>query len=183
MIKCNLCFELKAVEDYYPNSRQCKNCKTARGTLLRQSRRGRPPTNRFRKDPLAENFVCYGCERLLPRQSYYKDNKTKCGIRSRCIVCYLKETSPQVARDRNLRSNYGITQQDFVDLFLSQNSSCAICNTDNFGKRGPMVDHNHTSKKVRGVLCHHCNIAVGQIESGGWKLDVPQITAYLEVDP
>lgn len=50
-------------------------------------------------------------------------------------------------------------QQDA--LFVSQGSACAICRTPTPTGRGWHVDHCHTTQKVRGVLCHHCNTGLG----------------------
>lgn len=57
---------------------------------------------------------------------------------------------------------YGITPEQRDEIFVSQGSCCAICKTTNHGKRTWHTDHCHSTKKVRGVLCHHCNLLLGQ---------------------
>lgn len=59
---------------------------------------------------------------------------------------------------------YGMTLEDFNTLLEKQDSSCAICSTKDFGKKGPHVDHNHETGKVRGLLCRGCNLALGMIK-------------------
>lgn len=62
----------------------------------------------------------------------------------------------------NLMRKFGMTPDQWEALFLSQGNGCAICLTTNPGsKSGWHTDHCHTSKKVRGILCHHCNIMLG----------------------
>jgi len=48
-------------------------------------------------------------------------------------------------------------------MFAAQGSVCAIClgSSPNKGGQDWVVDHCHTSLKVRGILCHHCNILLG----------------------
>jgi hypothetical protein len=69
---------------------------------------------------------------------------------------------------RNLNPNwwlkrYGLTQTDYNELLVKQNSSCAICFTKEPGGRHSkfQVDHNHTTNKVRGLLCGKCNRGLG----------------------
>lgn len=63
--------------------------------------------------------------------------------------------------------NYGITNVQYKALKRSQGDICAICGDEGFliGKKGHherlVVDHNHESGKVRGLLCHNCNRALG----------------------
>lgn len=45
-----------------------------------------------------------------------------------------------------------------------QGGRCAICGTDNTGKRRCFhVDHNHDTGKIRGLLCGNCNSGLGNL--------------------
>jgi hypothetical protein len=70
-------------------------------------------------------------------------------------------TAPQKRRERRLTKKYGLTLQTFNNLFAQQNYQCAGCKTREPGDRGWVVDHDHKTKKVRGILCHHCNTILG----------------------
>lgn len=71
-------------------------------------------------------------------------------------------------RTQLLKRKYGITQADYDIMFAAQNGVCAICETTTpggfSGKRAPSfaVDHCHDSGRVRGLLCMHCNQAIGK---------------------
>ncbi len=71
-------------------------------------------------------------------------------------------------RTRQLKCRYGLTIQDYDDMLNKQKGVCAICETDeaipNTGYR-LHVDHNHTTGKVRGLLCTKCNKALGFVEN------------------
>lgn len=57
---------------------------------------------------------------------------------------------------------YGITNEDYQSLLDKQKGRCAICSTNDLGKfRHFCVDHCHKTGKVRGLLCHTCNRALG----------------------
>jgi len=61
------------------------------------------------------------------------------------------------------KRNYGITNVQFKQLKEHQKELCAICGSKGFiiGMKGHYeklaIDHNHSSGKVRGLLCHNCN--------------------------
>lgn len=46
----------------------------------------------------------------------------------------------------------------------SANGFCEWCN-DPFGSRGPIVDHDHGTGEVRGMICHACNSIEGHARS------------------
>ena len=87
---------------------------------------------------------CYHCDKKRSKR-YYAANKDK--------------IKPK-ARGRQLRYLYGITIEDYNRLLSSQNSQCAICGNIPLS-RGLMVDHNHTTGVVRGLLCSRCNFMIG----------------------
>jgi hypothetical protein len=66
------------------------------------------------------------------------------------------------AKDSILRRNFGITLACFDAMLIAQSGTCAICDRQfKNHKHEPMVDHCHATKRVRGLLCHFCNIALG----------------------
>jgi hypothetical protein len=59
---------------------------------------------------------------------------------------------------------YGVTKEHLIELYQKQNGKCAICNEEPSTQRGLHVDHCHDSGKVRGLLCHGCNTALGSFK-------------------
>jgi len=70
--------------------------------------------------------------------------------------------------DAYLYRNYGISLEDYKDMYESQDGKCSICNSTGHRRVSHnhsmplVVDHDHSSLKVRGLLCHTCNSALGQ---------------------
>ena len=63
-------------------------------------------------------------------------------------------------RNRKLKK-YGITKSSYDVLLHSQNNCCAICFSDNNNNRDWHLDHCHTTGQIRGILCHQCNLMLG----------------------
>lgn len=66
-------------------------------------------------------------------------------------------------KDVKLRKTYGITIEQYSILLETQSGKCAICKLKE-QKRELAVDHNHTTGKVRGLLCHKCNVSLGLLK-------------------
>lgn len=79
---------------------------------------------------------------------------------------------------RYMLRTYGLSESKFVEMLSVQSNSCAICET-NFAdtKRGPCIDHDHESGKVRGLLCDLCNFAIGGLKDD--PIIAIQAAAYL----
>lgn len=73
-----------------------------------------------------------------------------------------KRVANQVRYERKL--NYGLSQADFDAMLEAQNFKCAICETEDSGKRSWHVDHDHETGEVRGLLCLHCNVGLGHFK-------------------
>ena len=63
-----------------------------------------------------------------------------------------------------LKNNYGLTIEQYNQMFVDQNGICAICNGKNKNGRNLYVDHNHITGKVRGLLCNNCNCGIGYLK-------------------
>ena len=64
-----------------------------------------------------------------------------------------------------LKTNYGITVDQYNEMFQSQEGKCSICRTHQSSlSRRLSVDHDHKTGKVRSLLCNFCNTAIGSFK-------------------
>lgn len=63
-------------------------------------------------------------------------------------------------RKQQLR-RYGLTPERYAEMLEEQAHGCAICGDPPAEGKILNVDHDHKSGKVRGLLCHGCNTALG----------------------
>lgn len=69
---------------------------------------------------------------------------------------YYKNRAVRLLYEREQRlKNYGIFFERFI---LEQNGRCRICSTE---LKRAQLDHDHKTGKLRGLLCHHCNVGLG----------------------
>jgi hypothetical protein len=69
----------------------------------------------------------------------------------------------KAARREALKRYYGITPEQYDAMLAQQNGLCALCQTPETDTRNRVlcVDHDHATKKVRGLLCNGCNRGLG----------------------
>jgi len=98
---------------------------------------------------------CRKCSTDKPLSDFTKNSNSPDGHYSMCRVC---KTNAQY------KATYGISLEDYESMLELQDSCCAICDTHlhDTGKKRLYVDHCHTTGKVRGLLCQHCNFVLGQ---------------------
>jgi hypothetical protein len=82
--------------------------------------------------------------------------------------------APRARREQNLSTRYGLTTADYDALMVKQNQMCALCGGS---MQRPVIDHCHQTGKIRGIICHTCNIKLPVVEDMGW---VMLAWAYLE---
>jgi hypothetical protein len=83
-------------------------------------------------------------------RAYYHANKAKMAVSM---------------RKSKLKRHYGITQDQFDAMLMAQGNACAICRSEEPSGAGSFhVDHCHTTQRVRGLLCHHCNLGLGNFK-------------------
>ena len=97
-----------------------------------------------------------------------------------------KQRVPDGVRRAALKTRFGITQEQFDELWAKQGRACAICREDERTiRRGkkirPAVDHDWLTLTIRGILCTRCNRGIGY-----FRHDIDLIlnaAAYLENPP
>lgn len=106
--------------------------------------------------------ICIRCKESKPLNKFENHPTAKDGKRNQCAAC---RYSIRVERDPDFRAKqrdwnlgrYGITSKDYDDMMKDQENACAICKV----QIKLFVDHDHATGKVRGLLCHACNIILG----------------------
>lgn len=66
-----------------------------------------------------------------------------------------KDTS---IKNYGLIRKYGIDIDKFNEMLEETNGVCQICGND---MKKVVIDHNHRTGKVRGIICGHCNSLLG----------------------
>lgn len=89
-----------------------------------------------------------------------------------------KERKAVAARSRYLRK-YGWNEADFQTQLVRQKNSCAGCHTP-LDDRTARIDHDHTTGRVRGLLCDSCNWGLGHLKDDPAILR--RLMAYLDRD-
>ena len=127
---------------------------------------------------------CSKCRKTLSLSEFSKRKRSKEGYRGTCKSCRYKdrkrwlnnggkEVDAKIARNyrktdkeknSTLIRNYGISLEDWNNLFELQGGRCAICKVPQSDLNSSLcVDHDHYSGKVRGLLCRHCNLVLGRV--------------------
>lgn len=131
---------------------KCKECRNARWREYRSTAKGREATRRHNSTS-AKKAV---------RAKYARTEKRKKSSRK-----YEKTTKGQInVRKYTLKRKYQMTLQQYQCMFSAQGGACAICGERGTGTNGPgrhplCVDHDHSTNKIRGLLCGRCNRMIG----------------------
>lgn len=122
-------------------------------------------------------FPCYDAQR---RENLPKDSPTR-----RATINWYYNNKGQAAlinRRSKLKNGYGLTIEQYDQMKEEQGGVCAICfqpqtRGNQHGPYGLAVDHDHTTKQVRGLLCNNCNNGLGRFKDNPYLLE--QAAKYL----
>lgn len=90
-------------------------------------------------------------------RKYTEANREKVVAASREWYAANKDRARATSRKNKLKG-YGLTPTEFETMLIEQRGACLICLTQ---MKSPVVDHDHATGAVRGLLCHKCNSALG----------------------
>ena len=128
--------------------------------------------------------LCRDCKEEKDLDSFIKNKAFSDGVDTICKVCNRKrvkewrhlnpekrklqakrESDPnkEYNRRKHLKHTYGITVEEYDELYMSQQGYCAICGIHQSQTKTKFhLDHCHTTGKIRGLLCQHCNHLLGR---------------------
>jgi hypothetical protein len=137
--------------------------------------------------------LCVRCREERPIDAFHGDRSRSDGRYPYCRVCAaevsaasrVKNASPeQREKDRRRaqqrmwgKTGISFTLDEYDQMFLKQGGVCAICSQSERAKNtdgpGPLrVDHDHGTGRVRGLLCHSCNVALGLMQEDVDRLEM-----------
>ena len=122
-----------------------------------------------------EMLVCTRCKEEKPETTEFfpPHNKKRNGLDSWCRSCRA------TYRNANCRGRFRnvITDEALADIKATV-TQCVICGDD-----GPLVvDHDHATGEVRGMLCSHCNRGLGHFRDDPMLLEFAAQYLYASVE-
>lgn len=116
-------------------------------------------------------FTCNKCKRndILAHEMIWSPLPSWCKecynqYRSEYMKKYRKtDNGMRKSRNKQFKYKYGITIEQYELMLMNQNNQCLICYREFSDKIKPDVDHDHITKKVRGIICHSCNLGIGYL--------------------
>jgi hypothetical protein len=113
-----------------------------------------------------EAASCQKCGETKAAGQFHKKGQ---GLQAWCKQChnaYQRQTrkqreTPEAKRQANFKARYGLTVAQVAAMAEAQSGKCAICEKD---AEKMVVDHCHATGKVRGMLCHRCNILAAALD-------------------
>lgn len=113
---------------------------------------------------------CAKCQIGKPHSEFNRQAKNYDGLNTYCKDCrskmkraaYLADLDQQRLKAR--ARAFGISVEQLQGLIAEQGDVCAICAKPCSTGRALALDHDHETGQFRGLLCAHCNMAIGQLQ-------------------
>jgi len=144
--------------------------------------KNRKYTKLLPEQTLEHQVVCKTCGEKKASMEFYLQGAGRKRVRGSCKKCFAKKS-----RDRGranpfsvMERHFGLTETDYYALLEKQGGCCGICRAPKNINRRFVVDHNHETKKVRGLLCDRCNKGLGLFRDNRDLL--VKAGAYLEIN-
>ena len=128
---------------------------------------------------------CKGCKEWRSKGDFNKDSQSPDGLNYRCKSCRKKHRREAEVKERTAKYNkryaaenpelmkkkdrknmlkrfWNMTPEQYDEMLQKQNGTCALCDrTESNPNKRLCIDHDHTTGKIRGLLCDNHNRAMG----------------------
>lgn len=155
------------------NTKTCSTCKDTKDISLFGK-------NKYSKDKLTSN--CLECKNKASREWDKRNSERKRKANKEWyhrVKSEQPDKFPLQRRRAKFKRVYGITLDEYDEMLKSQDYKCVTCGKEHNDTEQEKlrVDHCHATGKVRGLLCHNCNISLGLIKEDIKVLD--SLKAYV----
>jgi hypothetical protein len=169
--RCPSCHETKPASGFGRNralkdglSYYCLACNRARNNAwYRESRRAMGKEVRDHSW-IPEGFRwCPACRQPVAHEDYVRNARTASGFGSHCRSCDSVASS-----ESYFYRKHGLTKKQVAEIRAAQGNRCGIC-----GEPEPQhLDHDHSSGRIRRLLCQRCNHGLGLFRDDPYLLHV-----------
>lgn len=181
--RCPRCKTIKHASEYHVTvtndklylAPYCKPCAVEYG---KERYSGTSPNIIPRPIAIDGHRACSGCKLYFPHEEFTAINlKTDDGmirLSRYCKECSIikgrkfregklsNESTKGYYRAARLKERYGMTLEQYDSILSSQGGKCAICSyIPNENGEVLAIDHDHSTGKIRGLLCRSCNSGLG----------------------
>ncbi len=105
----------------------------------------------------AQGVRCRSCFNARRRKHYAKNHS-----KIRKAANTWRKNNPDKVRKWKLKHEYALSPEDYEQILSAQGYCCAICSRSFLDEKNkPVIDHDHQSEEVRGILCSSCNVGLG----------------------
>ena len=121
------------------------------------------------------NKSCTRCNEAKPlnAEHFPPHNKTKSGFDSWCRTCRREY------RNANSRGKFrNVISDEALKELKETTTECVICGSN----EKLVVDHDHKTGQVRGMLCNHCNRGLGHFRDDPMLLEFAAQYLYASAD-
>lgn len=109
------------------------------------------------------------CHKIKKISEFYpSSSRSLYNVTSKCKECFRivnkakydtdKEGYSKKSSIRQMRSKYNMSPEDYANMYNFQEGKCLICKQPN---EQLVIDHNHSTNEVRGLLCPSYNFGLG----------------------
>lgn len=103
---------------------------------------------------------------IIERNRSYQLQWSRRKERKQQILEYQRAILPSGITRRKMfkiKYKYGLSEERYLAILQQQNGCCATCKIPFIDHKSTQIDHCHATGKIRGILCPHCNRALGQV--------------------
>lgn len=121
----------------------------------------------------------------VPKTVKMREYRAKDPEKHRKYLRYYRKENPEKTRlwdyKSALKKRYGISLEAFNQMWITQEGKCSCCqqkmNRGGQKSNSACLDHNHSTGKVRAILCAGCNVAIAHLKEDPFRCELA--AAYL----